>query len=51
MKAAPLNHLVNFGFFTGITILIALAADFLLLPAIMVFMNRNIEGIPRGFRP
>ena len=36
---ASLNHLVNFGFFTGITILTALAADFLLLPAIMVFMK------------
>ncbi len=48
---ASLNHLVNFGFFTGITILIALAADFFLLPAIMVFMNRNSEGIPRGFCP
>ncbi len=36
---ASLNHLVNFGFFTGITILIALAADFFLLPAILVMMN------------
>jgi predicted RND superfamily exporter protein len=36
---ASLNHLVNFGFFTGITILIALAADFFLMPAIMIFMS------------
>ncbi len=36
---ASLNHLVNFGFFTGITILIALAADFFLMPAIMVLMH------------
>jgi len=39
LMAASLNHLVNFGFFTGITILIALAADFLLLPVIMVYMH------------
>ena len=38
---ASLNHLVNFGFFTGITILIALAADFFLLPAIMVLMSSS----------
>lgn len=36
---ASLNHLVNFGFFTGITILIALVADFFLLPAILLLMN------------
>jgi uncharacterized protein len=42
---ASLNHLVNFGFFTGITILIALTADFFLLPAIMVMMHpsRNMS--------
>jgi predicted RND superfamily exporter protein len=39
LMAASLNHLVNFGFFTGITILIALAADFFLMPAIMVLMH------------
>jgi predicted RND superfamily exporter protein len=38
---ASLNHLVNFGFFTGITILIALAADFFLMPAIMVLMSSS----------
>jgi len=36
---ASLNHLVNFGFFTGITILIALVADFILLPALMVLLS------------
>jgi predicted RND superfamily exporter protein len=41
---ASLNHLVNFGFFTGITILIALAADFFLMPAIMVFMTGSAPG-------
>ena len=40
---ASLNHLVNFGFFTGITILIALAADFFLMPAIMVLMHPTME--------
>jgi len=40
---ASLNHLVNFGFFTGITILIALAADFFLMPAIMVLMHPSPE--------
>ena len=39
LMAASLNHLVNFGFFTGITILIALVADFLLLPVIMITMH------------
>ena len=41
---ASLNHLVNFGFFTGITILIALTADFFLLPAIMVFMHPSPDS-------
>jgi len=40
---ASLNHLVNFGFFTGITILIALAADFFLMPAIMVLMHTPMD--------
>ena len=43
---ASLNHLVNFGFFTGITILIALAADFFLMPAIMVQMNLPRDRLP-----
>lgn len=38
---ASLNHLIRFGFFTGITILIALLADFLLVPAMMVLIRRN----------
>jgi len=41
---ASLNHLVNFGFFTGITILIALAADFFLMPAIMMLMHPSTEN-------
>jgi len=39
---ASLNHLVNFGFFTGITILIALVADFFLMPAIMLYMHPKV---------
>jgi predicted RND superfamily exporter protein len=38
---ASLKHLVRFGFFTGITILIALLADFLLVPAMMVLISRK----------
>lgn len=39
LMAASLHHLVNFGFFTGITILIALVADFILMPVIMIYMH------------
>jgi predicted RND superfamily exporter protein len=35
---ASLNHLVRFGFFTGVTILIALLADFVLLPALLTII-------------
>jgi predicted RND superfamily exporter protein len=38
---ASLNHLIRFGFFTGIAILIALLADFLLVPSMMVLIRRN----------
>ncbi|MGD2269521.1 MAG: MMPL family transporter [Desulfobacterales bacterium] len=41
LLASSLNHLIRFGFFTGITILIALAADFLLLPALMMRVTRK----------
>ena len=39
LLTASLNHLVRFGLFTGITILFALAADFLLVPALMVVLK------------
>ncbi len=39
LTAATLHHLVNFGLFTGITILIALVADFVLMPVIMIYMH------------
>jgi len=38
---ATLNHLVRFGFFTGMAILIALLADFLLAPALMLLVTRR----------
>jgi predicted RND superfamily exporter protein len=41
LMLASLNHLIRFGFFTGIAILIALLADFLLVPAMMVLIRRN----------
>ena len=36
---ASLNHLVRFGFFTGVTIMIALLADFVLVPALMTIVH------------
>jgi predicted RND superfamily exporter protein len=47
---ASLNHLVNFGFFTGITILIALVADFFLLPAILLLMTPPRNALTAGSR-
>jgi len=44
LLTASLNHLVRFGFFTGITILFALAADFLLVPALMVLLKGRRSG-------
>jgi predicted RND superfamily exporter protein len=40
LMTASLNHHIRFGFFTGITIIIALLADFLLVPAMLV-LNRK----------
>jgi predicted RND superfamily exporter protein len=42
LMSASLNHLVRFGLFTGITILLALAADFLLAPALMKVLGRRV---------
>ena len=36
---SSLKHLVNFGFFTGVTILIALLTDFFLMPALMIMVT------------
>jgi predicted RND superfamily exporter protein len=46
LMTASLNHLVRFGLFTGITILFALAADFLLAPALMVVLKERSYRTP-----
>ena len=40
LMVATLENMVKFGFFTGITILFALVADFLLAPALLTLMVR-----------
>jgi hypothetical protein len=42
LMTASLNHLVRFGLFTGITILFALVADFLLAPALMLVLKGRL---------
>jgi predicted RND superfamily exporter protein len=39
LMCSSLKNLLNFGFFTGVTILIALLADFILVPAILILVN------------
>jgi predicted RND superfamily exporter protein len=39
LLCSSLKHLVNFGFFTGVTILIALIADFYLAPALLIMIH------------
>tara|TARA_B100001964_G_scaffold99171_1_gene110748 strand:+ start:1160 stop:3619 length:2460 start_codon:yes stop_codon:yes gene_type:complete len=41
--ASSMNNLVNFGLLTGFAILAAMIADFLLLPALMVLVNKEKE--------
>jgi predicted RND superfamily exporter protein len=36
---SSLKNLLNFGFFTGLTVLIALLADFVLAPALLIMIN------------
>jgi len=44
---ATLTHIRRFGLFTGLTILVALLADFVLAPALMVVLTRRRErGMP-----
>ncbi len=40
---ATLTHIRRFGFFTGVTILVALMADFVVAPALMVVLTRQRE--------
>jgi predicted RND superfamily exporter protein len=46
LTCSSLKHLLNFGFFTGICVLIALIADFFLLPALLIMVNtrRRVTG-------
>lgn len=39
LLTASLTHIMRFGFFTGITILLALLADFVLAPALMIIIT------------
>ena len=39
---ATLTHIQRFGFFTGMTILVALLADFVVAPALMVVLTRQM---------
>jgi predicted RND superfamily exporter protein len=41
---SSMNHLFNFGLLTGIAVLLALAADFLLAPALMVLIHPKPAG-------
>ena len=41
LMLASLNHLIRFGLFTGIAILFALLADFLLVPAMLVLIRKK----------
>ncbi len=41
MMTASLNHSIKFGFFTGIAIIFALFADFLLAPALMMLATKK----------
>ncbi len=41
LLAASLNHVVRFGVFTGLTILVALLCDFFIAPALMVVLHKQ----------
>jgi predicted RND superfamily exporter protein len=45
LLSASLNNFVIFGFFTGVTILIALLADFVLVPALMLLIERKRQAL------
>lgn len=45
---ATMNNLLNFGVLTSFTILMALGADYLVAPALMVLVNRPRKGQPEG---
>lgn len=43
LLSGTLLHMVQFGFFTGLVILVALAADFTLAPALMIVLTRGFK--------
>jgi hypothetical protein len=43
LVTATLNHSIRFGFFTGLVVILALFADFILAPALMVTATRVTE--------
>ncbi|MBW2618500.1 MAG: MMPL family transporter, partial [Deltaproteobacteria bacterium] len=45
---ASMNNLFRFGLLTGVTVLLALLADFLLAPALMVLIHRNKKEKGQG---
>jgi len=45
---AYMTHLFNFGLLTGMAIIVALLADFLLAPALMVLITRHNETTQKG---
>jgi len=47
LLCSSLKHLNNFGFFTGVTILIAFLADLVLAPAIMIMVNPRRQVIAK----
>jgi hypothetical protein len=47
-RVATLNNLFYFGLLTGMTLVIALAADLLFAPAMLTLLARWEMGRPRG---
>ena len=44
---AGMKNLFNFGFLTGATLIMALASDYFLAPALMIALNKKKQGPPR----
>ncbi len=50
LMLATLNHLAKFGFFTGVIIILALLADFLLAPALMTLVTSDRKNSKRSYK-
>jgi hypothetical protein len=50
---ATMNNVINFGLLTGFTIIMALVADYLIAPALMIAVNRpkSTGTLPRQVPP